>query len=382
MLTNPVIVLSVLTFNIYLAFQLERIPQLKALSASLIVILLGALEANLHIIPTSSDAPPLYDGIFTYVAPLLIIFLMLGIQLKSVKRAGIPMISSFFLGVLGVMVGVTVGMLVVNGRQTLGENFYVIGGMFTATWTGGSTNLNAVALSYDFAKEGVIYAAISAVDNIITALWLAACILIPKLMGTRFPTQRQGVASNENYSEQMNEESAINPSDLGVLMALGCAVLFVAQYLAVLVPNIHRIIWLSTISLFLAQLPAIQRLKGSRTLGMFCSYLFLSVIGAYCDIPALLKDGHTALTLLLFASIVITIHTVFQFGVAYLLKQDWDMMGIASQANVGGAATALSVAKSLGREDLGLGAIMIGLLGNAVGTYMGVLMAEFLKVFL
>ena len=96
MVTNSVAVLGILTFNIYLAFQLERIPQLKALSASLIVIISGALEANFGLIPTSSDAPPLYDGIFTYVAPLLIIFLMLGIQLKSVKKAGLPMISSFF----------------------------------------------------------------------------------------------------------------------------------------------------------------------------------------------------------------------------------------------------------------------------------------------
>lgn len=379
MLTNSVAVLSILTFNIYLAFQLERIPQLKALSASLIVIILGALEANFGLIPTSSAAPPLYDGIFMYVAPLLIIFLMLGIQLKSVKKAGIPMISSFFLGAFGIMIGVTVGMLALNGRQTFGENYYVIGGMFTATWTGGSTNLNAVALTYNFAKEGAIYAAISAVDNIVTALWLAACILIPKFMKNRFPTQRQGAASSENYAEHVSESSSVNPSDLGILMAVGCGVLFVAQNLATWFPSIHRIIWLSTISLILAQIPVIQRLKGSRTLGMFCSYLFLSVIGAYCDIPALLKDGQMALNLALFATIIIVIHTIFQFGVAYLLKQDWDIMGIASQANVGGAATALSVAKSLDREDLGLGGIMIGLLGNAVGTYMGVLMAEFLK---
>ena len=381
MLTNSVAILGVLTFNIYLAFQLERIPQLKALSASLIVIILGALEANFGLIPTSSAAPPLYDGIFTYVAPLLIIFLMLGIQLKSVKKAGFPMIFSFFLGAFGIMVGVTIGMLTLHGRQSLGEHFYVIGGMFTATWTGGSTNLNAIALTYNFAKEGAIYAAISAVDNIVTALWLAACILIPKFMKKRFPTQRQGAATGENYSAQVSEESSINPSDLGILMAVGCAVLFTAEQLAHWIPSVHRIIWLSTISLILAQLPAIQKLRGSRTLGMFCSYLFLSVIGAYCDIPTLVKDGQTAITLVLFTSIVISVHTVFQFGVAYFLKQDWDIMGIASQANVGGAATALSVAKSLDRDDLGLGGIMIGLLGNAVGTYLGVVMAEFLKAY-
>jgi uncharacterized membrane protein len=382
MLTNSVAILCVLSFNIYLAFQLERIPQLKALSASLIVIILGTLEANFGLIPTSSSAPPLYDGIFAYVAPLLIVFLMLGIQLKSLKKAGFPMIFNFFLGAFGIMAGVTLGMLAVNGRLSLGENFHVVGGMITATYTGGSTNLNAVALTYNFAKEGTLYAAISAVDNITTALWLGACILIPKFMKKRFPTKRQGAATKENYSEQLKEESTISPSDIGILIALGCAILFTAEQLSVLIPKIHRIIWLSTMSLILAQVPFVQKLRGSRTIGMFCSYLFLSVIGAYCDIPALLKDGHTALTLVIFVSIVISVHTFFQFGVAYFLKQDWDIMGIASQANVGGAATALSVAKSLDREDLGLGGIMIGLLGNAVGTYLGVIMAEFLKAYL
>ena len=214
MLSNSVAILCVLTFNIYLACQLERIPQLKALSASLIVIILGALEANLGLIPTSSAAPPLYDGIFAYVAPLLIIFLMLGIQLKSVKKAGFPMIFNFFLGSLGVMVGVTVGILVVSGRQSLGEQFHVIGGMCTATYIGGSTNLNAVALTYNFAKEGNLYAAVSAVDNIITAFWLAATILIPKLMKSRFPTKRQGLFCSKNLENLtcLHHQSLTNTS--------------------------------------------------------------------------------------------------------------------------------------------------------------------------
>jgi uncharacterized membrane protein len=382
MLTNAVAILSVLTFNVYLAFQLERIPQLKALSPSLLVIVLGALEANFGLIPTSSTAPSIYDGIFAYVAPMLIIFLMLGIQLKSVKKAGFPMIFNFFLGSLGVMVGVTIGMLAVDGREVLGEHFHIIGGMCTATYIGGSTNLNAVALTYNFAKEGNLYAAVSVVDNIVTALWLGACILIPKFMKNRFPTQRQGATTEESYAESISETTTLNPADLGILIALGCAVLFISDQLAGWMPRIHRIIWLSTISLILAQVPFIQQLRGSRTLGMFCSYLFLSVIGAYCDIPVLLKDGQTALILSIFIGIIFIVHSIFQFVGGYLLKQDWDIMAIASQANIGGAPTALSIAKSLEREDLGLGSIMIGLIGNATGTYLGILVAEFLNKFL
>ena len=139
------------------------------------------------------------------------------------------------------------------------------------------------------------------------------------------------------------------------------------------------VIWLTTIALGLAQIPVIQRIKGNKLMGMLCVYLFLAVIGAYCDIPTLLKNGDLAMTLITFVLILVTIHTLFQFGVGYLLKQDWDVMGIASQANLGGSSTCLVVAQSLGRDDLGLAGILIGALGNAVGTYFAIMMAEWLR---
>jgi uncharacterized membrane protein len=44
---------------------------------------------------------------------------------------------------------------------------------------------------------------------------------------------------------------------------------------------------------------------------------------------------------------------------------------VASQANVGGATSALALAKSLGREDLLVPGILLGSLGTAVGTFLG-----------
>ena len=49
------------------------------------------------------------------------------------------------------------------------------------------------------------------------------------------------------------------------------------------------------------------------------------------------------------------------------------MIAIVSQANVGGSATAIAIAESFGRKELILPAILIGSLGNALGTYLGFL---------
>jgi len=53
------------------------------------------------------------------------------------------------------------------------------------------------------------------------------------------------------------------------------------------------------------------------------------------------------------------------------LYRDWQMIAIVSQANIGGGTTALALAESFDRKELVLPAILIGSLGNALGTYLG-----------
>ena len=289
------------------------------------------------------------------------------------------MIGNFFLGALGIMVGVLVGMWAVNGKVRMGENFFAVGGMFTGTFIGGSINLNAVALHYNVTKDGSLYAAITAIDNIMTAIWVMATIAIPKMMKKILPTKRQGAASDESYTHALSDIETVNPLSIAWLLLIGYGTLFVSQEFNKLFPNLPMVIWLTTIALILAQIPVIQGIKGNKLMGMLCIYVFLAVIGAYCDIPALLKNGDLALTLISFVLILVTVHSLFQFGIGYLLKQDWDIMSIASQANLGGSSTCLVCAQSLGRDDLGLAGILVGALGNAVGTYCAILMAEWLR---
>ena len=54
------------------------------------------------------------------------------------------------------------------------------------------------------------------------------------------------------------------------------------------------------------------------------------------------------------------------------------MLAIASQANVGGGPTALALAETFGRKELMLPAILVGTLGNALGTYLGFLVIQIL----
>lgn len=386
LIQDPLAILAVLMGNILVADWLTRFPVFRQLGTSLTVIILTAVTANLGLIPTSTNAPPLYDGIFTYLAPISIFYLLLAVDLRSLKRAGSPMVLCFFIGAAGTMLGVLAGMWAVAGPEGFGELYYALGGMFAGTYTGGSSNLNAIALHYGVNKMGNLYAAAIATDNIVTALWMGVTLLLPQLLNRYFPRQLEynwTPAEKERFDAEANAQisdiETVSPTDLAMLIGLGVLGLFVAGQIAVWLPAIPKILSLTTLALGLAQWGPIQKLRGVRVMGIFCIYLFLAVIGAYCDIAALLKDTHLALMMLLFVSVLVAVHTVIQFGVGALLRQDWAVISVASQANLGGSASCLALTKSLNRPDLHLPGILAGALGNAVGTYCGLLVAEYLR---
>ena len=386
-LQNPLAILAVLMLNIIVSEQLAKLPYFRAMGTALIVIIVTAITANLGLIPASTNATPIYDGIFTYLAPISIFYLLLTVNLKGLQRAGAPMVISFLIGAAGTMVGVVVAMYAVGGPAGLGPLFYAVGGMFAGTHTGGSSNLNAIALHYGVNKAGNVYAATIAIDNIVTALWMGVTLLLPPLLNKYFPRPRAATKLTadetrrfeQEANEQISDVETVNPQDLAILIGLGVLALYGAQLVVSYVPAIPKILVLTTLALILAQVPLVQRLRGVRVVGIFCIYLFLAVIGAFCDLAVLAKDGQLALTMLTFVGISIPIHALFQFGIGGVLKQDWDVLGIASQANIGGSASCLALSKSLKRPDLHLPGILAGALGNAIGTYCGILVAEYLR---
>jgi uncharacterized membrane protein len=162
------------------------------------------------------------------------------------------------------------------------------------------------------------------------------------------------------------------------LVFLGIFAYLISDGIKVFFPQIPFMLTISTIGIVLAQLKFISELKGSHTLGLYLVYIFLAVIGAYCEISSVIELKDTGITLLLFTSVAVLIHGLVMILLGRQLYKDWDMIAIASQANIGGGATAIALAETFEREELVLPAILVGTLGNALGTYLGFLVIAIL----
>lgn len=381
---EPVYIITVFLLLIVVSEWLAEKSFFKHIGSVLIIIIAAAILANISVIPSSYNAPPLYDGIFGYAAPLGIFFLLLEVKLKDLKFAGLPMLLMFLLGAAATAAAAIIGYKIVAPQNHF-QPAYAVAGMYVGTYTGGSPNLNAVALNYEVNKDGVLYAAVNAVDNILTTIWLILTLLLPPILQKFFPRKRSipphlAGLSDEEIREQLTQgTNNISLTDIAILLALGFGTLFISAKISQAIPGLPSIIVLTTLALIFAQIPFVQKLNGGRILGYLLIMLFLAVIGAFCDIKALMNSGNVAGILLMWVTIIVFLHGIIIFVIGGLLKQDWDIIAVASNANIGGATSAPVCAASLGRPDLQLPGLLAGTVGTAVGTYLGIFVAELLK---
>jgi uncharacterized membrane protein len=387
-IADSLFVVAVLSVNVALSEWLARRAVLRHLGSALLVIVITAAVANAGIIPTYDPQVPVYSHIFATLAPLAIFWLLLRVDLGSVLRAGMPMIVLFLVGTAGTVVGVLAGLWLVGGERAFGELHHALGGMFVGTYTGGSINFNAVALEYGVVHDGILYTGAAAVDSAATTVWMAATVALPRLLARFWPASRRSadvpVDGGEPVAAVASDTETLHPLDGALLLALGAAAVWVSNLVAARVAaasgvQFPSILVLTTLALVLAQLPAIQRLRGTRVIGWLAVMYFLAVIGALCDLTSVGQLGALGLRLILFVVVLILVHGAIVFGFAAVARYDADMAAVASQANIGGGTSALALARSLGRADLVLPAILVGSLGNALGTYLGFLVAAWLR---
>jgi uncharacterized membrane protein len=386
---------AVLAAATVFAFWLDyKIPAMGKVGASLLALVLGALLSNAGVIPGTS---PVYDNIAGPVTLVAIAWLLLAVNIGDLRRAGPHMVGAFALAALGTALGAFVGAFVF--ADFLGENTWRLAGTLTGTYTGGS--LNFVAVGTGLGLPASLWAGATAADAMSTAIWLAATLMLPIWIGRFYPpvpdsaleaegtaaAVQQGGDTHANHPFFLRE--GVSTLDLAKLMAAGLLLLaasdWVAGWLGGLaeagrVPGwlggIPSVLWLTTFALALGHTKPFHRPPGAMQLGTLALHFFFVVIGAWSRVSEVLAVG---VEVFLYTLLVIAVHGLVVFGLGRMARIDIGSLSVASQAAVGGPSSALAVAVSRKWPGLVLPGIIVGLMGYAVGNYLGFGVAYLLR---
>jgi uncharacterized membrane protein len=288
------------------------------------------------------------------------------------------MLAAFGIGAAGTAAGAIVGGLILSGL--VGPETWKLAGQFTGTYTGGGANFAALGRAFDTSAD--LFSAATAADVILTAVWMAICLAVPVLLGrpkqSHEPVTEPGSAEKPVTLERTLNDSVkpVSIVDTAALVTIAIGVVWISGHLARMLPILHEVLWLTTIVLILAQVPAIKSLTGSALFGNYLILLFLASNGARSVVANLVAMGPPVFY---YATITVAFHGLVIFGLGRLARLDFATLAVASQANVGGAASAIAMAGARGYTDRLLPGAAVGLVGYAVGNYFGFIVAAAMR---
>ncbi len=343
MILDPIAISSILAAVVLLALFLEgRFKLFRALGAALVGILLAMVLSNVGLLP---DGSPVYDWLSSWGVNLSIVLILMGVDLRSILRAGPGMIAAFGLGALGTALGATAAALLL--APSIGPETWKLAGQYTGTYTGGGMNFAALGRAFETSSD--LFSAAVAADVTVTAFWMMTCLAVPVLLG-------KGTVSANGKSEEAEKKGTLEQSlkategplhltEIAALVTMSVSLVWLSAKLAAALPAIPQVLWLTTLAVLAAQIPLIRSFGGGPLLGNYLLLLFLAANGAQSVIANIVVIGPAVFY---FAVITVAMHGLVIFGLGLLCRLKPSVLAVASQANVGGAGSALALASARG----------------------------------
>jgi len=373
LIRSPLFLTAVIAGATALAFLLDRrVPWLSKVGASLLALILGAVLSNTGLVPTTS---PVYSVIEGPLTSLAIAWLLLAVNLSDLKVAGPRMVGAFLLAGLGTAMGAMVAALMFSG--TFGENTWRLAGVFTGTYSGGSVNFVAVGRGVELPE--FLFSGAAAADALTTGIWLAATLMLPVWLKRFYPAAIPGSDLAGDAEEQAHpffEKIPLSTLDLANLLAVGFGLVLASEWIGRFTPGIPAVLWLTTLALVVGHTKHFLKPGGALQLGNLALHFFFVIIGIHSRVSEILTIG---IEIFYYTLVVVGVHGLVVFGIGRLARMDIGSLAVASQAAVGGPSSALAVAVSREWKGLVLPGIIVGLLGYALGNYLGFGVAYILR---
>ena len=369
------------------------------ISAPLLAMASAMLLATTGIIPSSS---PALDLVWRALMPLAVALSLLGVNLRDAARTSGPALAAFAGGAIGSIVGTVVAYALVG--SSLGPDAWRVSACLCASYVGGSLNYAATAqaLGLSAAPGGqAALAAGMAADNLAMAVFLSALMVAKakppeteKAFASWLETSAgdDGNAGGNEARVTNGEGSGRGPGARTVACALAAALVFLE--LGKLLTRAFGLPAGTSLGVSSALIPAVawtvgkitrsgvmhagsEPFAGSDAVGGTLMLVFFAALGASADPAVAVRAGGPALA---FIGIQLATHLAFVLvvGKGAMKLPAWAVL-TASNACVGGPATAAAMASARGWAAAVQPAIVVGTVGYAVGTPIGCLVGNALK---
>ena len=246
--------------------------------------------------------------------------------------------------------------------------------MAVGMYTGGIANLGAMKVALGI--EDARYLAFATVDTAVGALYLLFVLtLAPPLFARLLP---EGTRTAAPVVDPEAERPRLVPALIALFAAAVCVAgaVLLAPLIAAGNATVLTIVLLTTFGIAGSFVPALRRNAAATPLGMFAIYVFTFCVAASLDVASLARVEPAIALFVLIATVgTFMLHALL----CRLFRIDAGTFLITSVAAILSPAFVPMVARRLGDRGLLMSGMATGILGFAIGNYLGIGLALLLR---
>lgn len=362
----------------------RRFEVLNKVGPVLICYILGALLGNCGILPSNalSVQNTLSEASVALALPLLLFSLDVKTWIKTAGKAILSLACA-----MTVIVAVAgAGSILIAGSEA---ESWKIAGLVIGVYTGGTPNMAAIKTALDV--DPTTYIMLHTYDVFISFLYILLCItfaqkLVSKFLPAYKKTTREACTSDITLTEDINAYAQmLSPGTLKSLSAavflsgiiIGLSVL-ISSFVPKEASTAVTILLITSFGIAASFQKKIRQIPNTYQAGMFFILIFCLVVGSMADLTRLVNINPA-----LFGYISLCIFGTFILHAALcrLFHIDTDTFIITSVAAVCSPPFVPVVAQALNNKEIILSGLTTGIIGYALGNYLGISFAYFIRYF-
>lgn len=372
------LILFYLLFPAVIIFLCIRYPLLDKIGMVILCYAAGLLVGNTGLLPPGMDE--IQNDICEATVALSLPLLLFSLDLRQwVGLAGKTMLS-MGLAIISITLVSTAGFFLLPGVTD-----WKLVGMAVSVYTGGTPNLAAVKTALTVPPD--LYISFHTYDLFVSLLCIIFFISVAQRMFNlflpRFSGTEGGPAHLVHQEEIDSYRQMTSPGvmkGLAISLGLSGAIVGVSLALAKLAPasqtTAATILLITTLGIAGSFAAPIRRIEKTFQLGMYLIMIFCLTVSSMSDLSRLADINLPLLTYVLFCVFgSLSLHALL----CRLFKIDTDTFIITSASAICSPPFVPVVAAALKNRAIIISGLTTGIIGYALGNYLGITMAYIVK---
>tara|TARA_B100000315_G_scaffold258691_1_gene311719 strand:+ start:10572 stop:11720 length:1149 start_codon:yes stop_codon:yes gene_type:complete len=382
-MVNSILFLLFLTLPAGLIFLCQKANFLNKIGAVVLMYIVGILFNALGLIPNEFE--PIQNGIVTSMIPLAMPLLLFSADVRAWFKLAKITLLSMFIGIASLLILISAGHALFQNQIV---DIWKVSGMLVGVYTGGTPNMAALKTALDVDEN--IFILTHTFDTILSGIYLLFLISIGQRVFSIFlypfrSSKRQGSSLKGEAEEDMELYKGLLKKENMLPLAAACILSILILAISFGVSSFFReeqemlvlILCITSFGIFMSLIPRVNRIKYSFQLGMYLILVFCLTVASMTDFSAIFNISPALFSYVL---LVIGGTLLLQIVFSKIAGIDADTAIITSTALIFSPPFVPVVANAIRNREVILSGFTIGILGYAIGNYLGISMALLLKL--